>query len=101
MVRVPDHLVSVLELLLGKVYRVALLAGLDHFVAFCLPRSLVQPGQVSRFYDIQKLCGLSIRVQHTGSLQNGGPVLPTIRFIIPGFIKKSCTNRKSTHIESR
>jgi hypothetical protein len=54
MVRVPDHLVSVLELLLGKVYTVALLAGLDHFVAFCLPRSLVQPGQVSRFCDIQQ-----------------------------------------------
>jgi hypothetical protein len=101
MAHVPDHLVSVLELVLGKVHGVALVAGLDHFVAFCLPRSLVQPGQVSRFYDIQKLCGLSIRVQHTESLQNGGPVLPTIRFIIPGFIKKSCTNRKSTHIESR
>lgn len=65
-----DHVVAVLRLLGRKVGGMALIAGLHHLVALCLPGRLIHACDVGGLNYIEASCGLTLRIEHPQSLQD-------------------------------
>ena len=74
MIGVADHVIAHFKLLFGKVHRVALIAGLDHFVAFALPIFLREPSQVGRFDGVDQCSWLTVGIENAKSFEDRGSV---------------------------
>ena len=73
-ISVFDHVVAMLELVFGEIDGVALVAGLDHFVALGLPGGLIESREVGGFHHVEKLGGFAIRIEYAEGLQNGDAI---------------------------
>jgi len=73
-VGIADHVVAVVELLLGEIRRVALIAGFQHLVALRLPGLLIEASDVGCFHDSEPAGGIAGGIENAEGLQDGGAV---------------------------